>query len=128
MKTIAIGVIALVLLGGGVFIWGLNLPSGTSTSVDNVSMVDGRQIVEITAKGGYQPKVSQAKANLPTMLRFKTEGTFDCSSSVRISSLGVEKTLPQSGTTDIDIGLAEAGVLQGSCGMGMYPFAVNFGS
>jgi plastocyanin domain-containing protein len=95
-------------------------------NVQNVTVVDGKQIIEIKAKGGYSPRVSIAKANLPTILRFNTNGTFDCSSSVRIPSMNISKVLPNSGTTDIDLGNSKLGTLQGTCGMGMYPFQVEF--
>ena len=97
-------------------------------NANNVSVIDGKQIVEINAKGGYQPRKSIAKAGIPTIIRFNTKGTFDCSSSVRIPSLNLSKALPQSGSTDIDIGTGQLGTLQGSCGMGMYPFEVEFQS
>ena len=99
-----------------------------SIPANNVSIVDGKQIIEIRAKGGYQPRKSIAKAGMPTILRFNTTGTFDCSSSVRIPSLNISKGLPQSGSTDIDIGIGNLGALQGSCGMGMYPFEIEFRS
>ena len=92
----------------------------------NVRITDGRQIVEIRARGGYQPRQSLAKAGLPTILRFNTNGTFDCSSSVRIPALNISQLLPQAGSTDIDIGVGQLGTLQGSCGMGMYPFEIVF--
>ena len=91
-------------------------------------MVDGRQIIDIRAKGGYQPRRSVAKAGIPTTIRFNTNGTFDCSSSVRIPSMDISKLLPQSGFTDIDIGSSKLGLLNGSCGMGMYPFEIEFKS
>ena len=84
------------------------------------------QVIEIQAKGGYTPRVSVAKAGVPTILRLNTNGTFDCSSSVRIPSMNIFKSLPQSGTTDIDLGVQKTGTLQGMCGMGMYPFEINF--
>ncbi|HAQ02586.1 TPA: hypothetical protein DEP30_01085 [Candidatus Nomurabacteria bacterium] len=96
------------------------------TIVNNVSIVDGKQIIEIKAKGGYTPRVSIAKADTPTILRFNTNGTFDCSSSVRIPSMNISKFLPQSGITDIDLGIQKTGTLQGTCGMGMYPFEIEF--
>lgn len=92
----------------------------------NVSIVDGKQIIEIDAKGGYLPRKSVAKAGVPTIIRFNTQATFDCSAAVRIPSLNISRTLPQSGSTDIDIGTQGIGPLQGSCGMGMYPFEVVF--
>ena len=93
---------------------------------NNVVVVDGKQIITIKAKGGFTPDVSIAKAGLPTVLRFETSGTFDCSASVRIPSLNISKVLPQFGSTDIDIGVPAVVYLEGSCGMGMYPFQVDF--
>lgn len=98
----------------------------TENSVNNVSIVDGKQIIEIQAKGGYTPRKSVAKAGIPTILRFNTKGTFDCSSSVRIPSMNISKLLPQSGVTDIDLNSQNKGTLQGTCGMGMYPFEIDF--
>ena len=95
-------------------------------NVNNVSIVDGKQIVEIKAKGGYHPVHSVAKSGIPTILRLDTNGTFDCSSSVRIPSMNISKNLPMSGTTDIDIGIQKVGTFQGTCGMGMYPFDIKF--
>jgi plastocyanin domain-containing protein len=92
----------------------------------NVTMEGEKQIVMIDAKGGYLPEVSVAKAGVPTTVRFNTTGTFDCSASVRIPSRDISEVLPQSGTTDIDVGVQQVGPLEGSCGMGMYPFSITF--
>ncbi len=129
MKATIISVIVAVVLIGGAF---LVAKGGNDTSqvanANNVSIVDGKQIIEISAKGGYQPRKSIAKAGIPTVIRFNTKGTFDCSSSVRIPSMGISKSLPQTGSTDIDIGTQKVATLQGTCGMGMYPFEVEFQS
>jgi plastocyanin domain-containing protein len=93
---------------------------------ENVSIVDSTQVVSLTAKGGYAPIATIAKAGMPTVLRFNTNGTFDCSSFVRIPSMGITKVLPNSGATDIDLGSPHVGTLQGICGMGMYRFSVEF--
>jgi plastocyanin domain-containing protein len=121
-------IIAALFIGGAIlFTLGTTTPNGQpAPAANNVSIVDGKQIVEINAKGGYSPRTSVAKAGLPTVVRFVTNGTFDCSSSVRIPSLSISKVLPQTGSTDIDVGVANAGTLQGMCGMGMYPFEINF--
>ncbi|OGG92846.1 hypothetical protein A2609_00660 [Candidatus Kaiserbacteria bacterium RIFOXYD1_FULL_47_14] len=120
-------IIAALFIGGAILFTLSNTPSGQSVpSANNVSIVNGKQIIEINAKGGYSPRVSVAKAGVPTVIRLITNGTFDCSSYVRIPSLGISKALPQTGSTDIDVGTAGAGTLQGMCGMGMYPFEVNF--
>lgn len=125
---IAVGV-GLLIIVGAFFL--REKPADTTnvipTSItSNVSMEGEKQIVAIGAKGGYLPEVSVAKAGVPTIVRFNTTGTFDCSASVRIPSREVSQVLPQTGTTDIDIGTNQKGPLEGSCGMGMYPFHIEF--
>jgi plastocyanin domain-containing protein len=126
-NTIIILITGLVIAG---FIVMLVITKRTSLeqtqNVNNVSVVDGKQFIEISAKGGYLPRKSVAQAGIPTIIRFKTRGTFDCSSSIRIPSMNISKVLPNTGSTDIDLGVQPAGVLQGACGMGMYPFEVEF--
>lgn len=127
MKTIHIAIIIAAVFIGGAIMLVANKPSVQSAPTENnVSVVDGQQIINIQAKGGYTPRISIAKAGIPTILRFQTSGTFDCSSLVRIPSMGVSKNLPSTGTTDIAITDPKAGLLQGMCGMGMYPFQINF--
>ncbi len=128
MKVTIISTIVAVILIVGAFVFtGGGVGDSTSiVSANNVSIVDGKQIIEINAKGGYQPRKSVAKAGIPTVIRFQTTGTFDCSASVRVPSLSISKMLPMTGTTDIDIGSGKIGTLKGSCGMGMYPFEVEF--
>lgn len=92
----------------------------------NVFIQAGKQTVEITAKGGFTPSASIAKAGVPTVLHITTEGTYDCSSVVSIPELGIRQNLPASGATTIDIGTRPVGVLNGTCGMGMYPFTIDF--
>ncbi len=127
MKTIILSiVVAVAFISGAIIISKNGDRSQVNSGGNNVSIENGKQIIEITAKGGYQPRKSLAKAGLPTVIRFNTEGTFDCSSSIRIPSLKISKYLPQTGTTDIYIGTPEASTLRGSCGMGMYSFEVEF--
>ena len=124
MKSFLI-ILAAVLLG--ILILFARGAGQTDTApAHNVSMENGTQIVEIRAKGGFSPRKSTAKAGVPTIVRFETSGTFDCSSSIRIPSLGVNRIIPQSGSTDIDIGTGQVGTLQGTCGMGMFPFEIDF--
>jgi uncharacterized protein len=127
----ALFILLFGVLVAGLIVYSLRSPGSSSNDVsdrnaNNVSIVDGKQIIEITARGGYSPEVSTAKAGIPTVIRFKTNGSFDCSSSVRIPSLNFSKLLPQSGNTDVDAGTPAPGTLSGSCGMGMYRFQINF--
>jgi plastocyanin domain-containing protein len=131
MKSTAIAiVVAGALIGGAVLFSGINSTGAgpAEASADNVSIVDGTQIVEVSVSAGYHPKKSLAKAGIPTVLRFSTNSTYDCSASVRIPSMGLSKFLPATGKTDLSLGTPQAGVLRGMCGMGMYTFEVDFGS
>ncbi len=132
MKPLTISLIAAAVLVGGALTYLAVRPASPAVSgaeaqpVQNVAIVDGRQVIDLTAKGGYSPEQSVAKAGIPTVLRVSTKGTFDCSSAIRIPSMNISKNLPQSGVTEIDLGSPQLGTLQGTCGMGMYPFAIEF--
>jgi len=96
-------------------------------NVSNVFMQGDIQVIEVTAKGGYSPRVTNAKSGVSSVIKFITHGTFDCSSSVVIPSIGYNKNLPSSGESTINIPSQSAGsVLKGTCGMGMYHFEVRF--
>lgn len=135
MKKIIIGVLTLAAIA---LVWSLSsnnnnkvtkYPVANGQISQNVSTDNGKQIIEVSAKGGYTPRVSTAKADTPTILRIKTSSTFDCSSALRIPSLGYSKNLPPSGTTDIEIPAQAAGsTLKALCSMGMYNFSVEFKS
>lgn len=128
MKSTIISILVAGALIGGALLLSRGVLTSTvaDTNGGNVTIVEGKQIINIKTKGGYQPQKSVAKAGMPTILRFDTNGTFDCSSSVRIPSMNISKVLPQTGSTDIDIGSQQATTLSGTCGMGMYPFEVEF--
>ncbi len=128
MKPTIIAVLIGVALVGGAFL--LSQKSNTATPSppkNNVTIVDGKQIVTISAKGGYSPKVSKAKANMPTILKMETTGTFDCSSALSLPSIGYEENLPPSGVTEIELPPQRAGTtFEGLCAMGMYGFEIAF--
>jgi plastocyanin domain-containing protein len=129
MKSIvlAIGIVIILVLGTIIFTRITSNPNDLLANVNNVSVVDGTQIIEITAKGGYAPQVTIAKADMPTIIRVDTKGTFDCSSSLTIPTIGYRGNLPITGTIDIPIPSQTAGTeLQGLCGMGMYNFLITF--
>ena len=129
MKSIIISIIVVfVLIGGALFFVtqnnGGDSPQG---SVNNVSVVDGKQIIEIDAKGGYSPQITSAKADIETIIKVNTKGTFDCSAALTIPTLNYRTTLQPSGVTEIEVPPQKVGTtLQGLCGMGMYNFKVQF--
>ncbi len=132
MKSFVIIVISICVVLGIAFMVGTRLgdsnnPDNPTSTGNNVSIVDGKQIIEISAKGGYAPRNTAAKAGIPTIIKVKTRGTFDCSSALVIPSIGYRGNLPPSGETIIDVPPQKAGsVLRGLCAMGMYNFSVEF--
>jgi plastocyanin domain-containing protein len=94
--------------------------------VSNIEMKDGIQYITINAKGGYLPRISTAKAGIPTKLIVKTNNTYDCSASLVMRSIDYQKVLEKTGEEVVDLGTPEVGPFQGTCGMGMYNFQVNF--
>ncbi len=124
MKFTAISsIIAVVFIGGAIY---MSKTSNAPGSADNVSIVNGVQVIDLRAKGGYSPRKTTAKAGIPTILKVTTSSTFDCSSALRIPTMNISKNLPPSGSTEIDLGTPSAGTLQGTCAMGMYPFEIEF--
>lgn len=105
-----------------------NFQTAPAVPAQNVTMVNGKQVVEITARGGYSPRKTTAKAGVPTTLRMNTNGSYDCSVALRIPKLNIAKNLEPTAVTEIDIGTPVAGVMRGICGMGMYSFEINFQS
>jgi len=130
MKTAISVVIAGMLIGVAILYSAPGAGSGgkaSAPSVDNVSVAGGVQIVEIGVKGGYSPRATVAQAGIPTVLRMKTNNTYDCSSALSIPSIGYRAYLPASGETNIDVPAQKSGaVLEGICAMGMYHFSVAF--
>jgi plastocyanin domain-containing protein len=104
-----------------------NNPSTVATGNEVISNENGTQIIELAAKGGFTPSFVEAKAGVPTELRVATNGTYDCSSTLVIPSLGYQATLKPTGTEAIPLTAAQAkGTLEGTCGMGMYKFQIAF--
>ena len=125
--TVASVILALIFIGGAIIFARNGAKIDTAVSQNNVSVADGKQIIEIDAKGGYSPSITIAKANIPTVIKVKTQGTFDCSSAIVIQSIGYRANLPPSGETLIEVPPQEAGsTLRGMCAMGMYNFSVKF--
>ena len=97
--------------------------SGTAT------VQDGVQYVDIDVRGGYFPQITKAQAGIPTVLRMKTDNTYDCSIALVINDLGYRSFLPGTGITEIEVPTEKAqGTLRGMCSMAMYHFQVDFES
>lgn len=121
-------VLGIIIIGFSFALYQAKTPgSAIAPGGSSVSTVDGTQIIDITAKGGYSPRQITAQAGIPTMIRMRTNGTYDCSSSLVIPKLKYRKALSPTGVEEIQISADQAqGTMQGLCGMGMYQFKVVF--
>ena len=128
-KNIIISILVSAILIGGTLYFVSDRstsPSGEIAQSQNVEVRDGMQYVTITAKGGYSPRLTEIKGGLPTKLVVKTNGTYDCSASLVIRSVGFQKILQPTGEEIIDLGIPQSGEkVQGTCGMGMYSFQIK---
>ncbi len=123
---IIIAIVILSSVGLIVLVKHTSSPSFSESAAD-ATIIDGKQIVEIQAKGGYSPRITTAKAGMPTTIKVKTAGTFDCSAALTIPSIGYSTHLPPSGITTIEIPAQNTNAkVQGICSMGMYSFTINF--
>jgi plastocyanin domain-containing protein len=127
-NTIISIIISIALIGGTLyFISDRSVSSGGEVAQSqNIEIRDGVQYVTVTAKGGYSPRATEIKGGLPTKLVVKTDGTYDCSASLVVRSVGFQKILQPTGEEVIDLGTPKSGdKIQGVCGMGMYNFQIK---
>ncbi len=128
-KNTIISIIISIALIGGTLYFISDKPTSSAGEVaqsQNVEIIDGVQYVTVTAKGGYSPRVTEIKGGLPTKLIVKTDGTYDCSASLVVRSVGFQKILQPTGEEVVDLGTPKSGdEVQGICGMGMYYFQVK---
>ncbi|MEY4602588.1 MAG: hypothetical protein RL292_529 [Candidatus Parcubacteria bacterium] len=127
-NTIISIIISVALIGGTLYFISDRSAStiGEVAQSQNIEIRDGVQYVTITAKGGYSPRLTEIKGGLPTKLVVKTDGTYDCSASLVVRSVGFQKILQPTGEEIIDLGTPKSGdKVQGVCGMGMYNFQIK---
>jgi len=133
-KLTLLAVFGITLLIGGAIMFsdGSKNQTGDYTSgevdqVGNAIIENGIQYVDITARGGYSPKTTKARANMPTVIRMKTENSYDCSTALVIPDIKYQKYLPRTGVENIEIPLENTqGTLLGMCSMAMYHFQIEF--
>lgn len=101
--------------------------AGGNAGVGEAVIEDGVQYIDITARGGYSPRTTKAKAGVPTIIRMKTKNTYDCSAALVIPDIEYQSFLPNAGVTEIQVPAEKAqGTLRGMCSMAMYNFEINF--
>ena len=80
----------------------------------------GRQVAEVTIRGGYVPTVILARPGLPIRLVFRRDDDDVCTERVIFSPPRVERRIAAFGTTTIDLPGRPPGEVRFTCGMGRY--------
>ncbi|MFD7782247.1 sulfite exporter TauE/SafE family protein [Streptomyces nojiriensis] len=101
--------------------------AATAPSETVVTNPDGSQTITVRARtNSYSPATITAKAGVPTTLVVATNGANGCVRSFVVPDLGVQKILPVTGRTTVDLGTRKPGALEYTCGMGMYGGRITF--
>ncbi len=101
-------------------------PGGLSTLAPVSAQAQSQAAAEVQAvkitvlNDAYQLGNTQVKSGQPIRLTLVTDKTFGCTRAFNIRSLGIQKVMPTSGQTIINLPAQKPGVIRYVCGMGMY--------
>lgn len=99
----------------------LRVITNNKVVVSNPTTVDGIQVVKIVATNtGYTTNTKTIKKGVPVKLVVESKNVQSCARSFVLPSLGISKLLPVNGQETIEFIPNDEGVLNFSCGMGMY--------
>jgi Cu+-exporting ATPase len=108
-----------VILGGIALIAILAWYFFSPQKATHAQVEDGRQVVDITVKGGYSPSLIRVEAGKPVRLRFDRQENSDCTARVVFPDFRKSASLAAFGTTTLDLDVAEPGEYSWACGMNM---------
>lgn len=97
-----------------------NISTGKSTVSKNTQ--NATIVVYAT---GYEPNKMTLKAGIPTTLNLVTNRTQGCSRAITFPTLGIQKVLPESGTTQIELPAFAKGKVPFTCSMGMFTGTID---
>lgn len=80
----------------------------------------GKQEVDVTVKGGYQPAAIVVKAGQPVRLNFTRREASTCGEEVLLPDFGKRAHLPENQTVSVDVVPDKPGEYEFTCGMNMY--------
>ncbi len=104
----------------------ISAQTSASTS-SNVKMVNGKQQITIIASQGYNPKMTSAKAWIPSEIKIQGNNAYGCESAVRIPKLSYSKNLDPKWSDTVQVPAQKAGdTINGTCWMWMYNFQIKF--
>ena len=128
--VLVVGVLAIntgLVLRGSAFTLSSLLNTGPSAPAALAPIdANGTQQLRLEARStSYSPSRVGARAGVPTVLTIVTNGTSGCTRAFVIPSMGLQRLLPETGETRVNLGTLESGELQFTCSMGMYSGVVD---
>jgi len=90
------------------------------TSAVTMDSAGVQHIMIDVGKTSYSPSRVRIRAGMPTRLVLRTKDIRGCTSGIVIPSAGVERSLPPTGETVIDLGHPKPGRIDYVCSAGMY--------
>ena len=96
------------------------MPSMADTSAVTMDGTGVQHIMVDVGETSYSPSRVRIRAGVPTRLVLRTKDIRGCTSGIVIPSAGVERSLPPTGETTIDLGQPEPGRIDYVCSAGMY--------
>ena len=109
----------VVVLGGLALMAALAWYFFSPQKATHAQVEDGRQVVDITVKGGYSPSLIRVEAGTPVRLRFDRQENSDCTARVVFPDFRKSASLAAFGTTTLDLDVQEPGEYSWACGMNM---------
>ncbi len=92
-----------------------------SRYLSGVTIINGVQQVDLQiAATGYNPSFIRVQSGKPVQLNLTTTNAYSCTSSFRIPSLGIVKTLLPNDTGTVSFTPTQPGKITFSCSMGLY--------
>lgn len=110
---------AAMEMGNDMGMGGSDMPAADNSAV----MVDaaGVQRIRIEVRAtSYSPSRVQARGGLPTKLIMRTNNNRKCTQGLVIPAMNLERTLAETGETEIDLGTPAPGRIDYVCSAGMY--------
>lgn len=100
--------------------------AANTASADSLQAAPGNAITITVGGRGYTPRVLRAKAGQPVKLTLVTNEIYGCTRAFVIPALDIQRVLPSTGETTIDLPAQAAGTLRFTCSMGMYRGQIQF--
>lgn len=124
MKVVAVGVLILGLYYASNFlsIYGIgvsNRSNGANKTYES-NVVDGQQIINMdVVSGGYSPSQFTIKKGIPVRWVINGKNVFGCQGYFIVPGLNISRSLNE-GRNIIEFTPTQTGIINFSCGMGMY--------